>query len=86
MDLISYACEASLASGENQGPATSLSPEGVYVARLLATALTKNPTDHEAFGQYQAQHGQLVGPRQRNVWLSRPRSITATTGLPLLRC
>jgi 2-polyprenyl-6-methoxyphenol hydroxylase-like FAD-dependent oxidoreductase len=49
------------------GDGSTLAIAGAYT---LATALAESPTDHdEAFRQYQAQHGKLVAPRQRNVAL-----------------
>ena len=49
------------------GDGSTLAIAGAYA---LASALAENPTDHEkAFQQYQAQHGKLVGPRERNLRL-----------------
>jgi 2-polyprenyl-6-methoxyphenol hydroxylase-like FAD-dependent oxidoreductase len=43
------------------GDGSTLAIAGAYT---LAAALADHPTDHEAaFGQYQAVHGKLVGPR-----------------------
>jgi 2-polyprenyl-6-methoxyphenol hydroxylase-like FAD-dependent oxidoreductase len=49
------------------GDGSTLAIAGAYT---LATAVAENSTDHDAaFRQYQAQHGKLVAPKQRNVTL-----------------
>jgi 2-polyprenyl-6-methoxyphenol hydroxylase-like FAD-dependent oxidoreductase len=49
------------------GDGSSLAIAG---ASTLAAALAESPTDHDrAFRQYQAQHGKLVAPKQKNVSL-----------------
>jgi 2-polyprenyl-6-methoxyphenol hydroxylase-like FAD-dependent oxidoreductase len=49
------------------GDGSTLAIAGAYT---LATALAESPADHgKAFGQYQAQHGKLVAPKQKNLSL-----------------
>jgi 2-polyprenyl-6-methoxyphenol hydroxylase-like FAD-dependent oxidoreductase len=49
------------------GDGATLAIAGAYA---LASALAESPADHdEAFRRYQAQHGKLVAPRQKNVSL-----------------
>ena len=49
------------------GDGSSLAIAG---ASTLAAVLAESPTDHDrAFRQYQAQHGKLVAPKQKNVSL-----------------
>jgi 2-polyprenyl-6-methoxyphenol hydroxylase-like FAD-dependent oxidoreductase len=58
------------------GDGSTLAIAGAYA---LATALAENPTDHaKAFQQYQAQHGKLVGTRQRNLRLVASLIVSRT--------
>jgi len=73
VEMTSWACGRVALLGDASscvslfGDGSTLAIAGAYA---LATALKEIPTDHaEALRQYQAQHGKLVRPRQRNVSL-----------------
>ena len=65
------------------GDGSTLAIAGAYA---LATALAENPADHaKAFRHYQAQHGKLVGSRQRNLRLVASLIVPRTQSGILLR-